>query len=902
VVTKASTGCSSTADTVLVTVEDLPTADAGTPITIDCSASSVSIGASAVSGFTYAWTPTTGLSSSTSSQPTATPSSTTTYSLVTTEASTGCSSVADTVVVTVEDTPIANAGSNATIDCNTTSVSIGSSAVSGFTYAWTPSTGLSSSTAAQPIATPSSTTTYSLVVTKASTGCSSVADTVVITVDNDTPTAVADSPVVIDCTVGNTLALLDGTGSSSGLGYTYSWTTLDGIISGAIDSITSTATLAGTYTLKVTETATGCESSTVVVVVAPDQEIANISYGAGSSSYCTVDSDPTPSIGANGTSGGLFSATPVGLVINNTTGEIDLSASTPGIYAVSYITSSSDCGVVDQVNIEIISDCDGDGVLDSTEIINGTDPSNPCDYNTSDITLTQTAAYLLADCDGDGVTNGDELTPPDGETPTDPSNPCDYNTSDITLTQTGAYLLADCDGDGVTNGDELTPPDGETPTDPSNPCDYNTSDITLTQTAAYLLADCDGDGVTNGDELTPPDGETPTDPSNPCDYNTSDITLTQTGAYLLADCDGDGVTNGDELTPPDGETPTDPSNPCDYNTSDITLTQTAAYLLADCDGDGVTNGDELTPPDGETPTDPSNPCDYNTSDITLTQTGAYLLADCDGDGVTNGDELTPPDGETPTDPSNPCDFNTADITLTVTSTVGCNAEISVTKIANNTGTGLGDTIYYTIVVENTGSVGLTNIILVDVFLNSNGNSLSLTTEPYFISSDLGSVEGMLLVGENATYMADFDITQEAINAGGVSNSVIVTGTTVNSVIVTDYSDNGDDLDGNTNDDPTETNLEGCLIVYSEFSPNGDGVNDNFVIGCIDNYPNNNLEIYNRWGNIVYKMNGYNNDWNGASNGRAIVNDSEDLPEGTYYYKLELGDGSLPKIGWLYLNR
>ena len=316
----------------------------------------------------------------------------------------------------------------------------------------------------------------------------------------------------------------------------------------------------------------------------------------------------------------------------------------------------------------------------------------------------------------------------------------------------------------------------------------------------------------------------------------------------------------------------------------------------------MTNGDELTPPDGETPTDPSNPCDYNTSDITLTQTGAYLLADCDGDGVTNGDELTPPDGETPTDPSNPCDFNTADITLTVTSTVGCNAEISVTKIANNTGTGLGDTIYYTIVVENTGSVGLTNITLVDVFLNSNGNSLSLTTEPYFISSDLGSVEGMLLVGENATYMADFDITQEAINAGGVSNSVIVTGTTVNSVIVTDYSDNGDDLDGNTNDDPTETNLEGCLIVYSEFSPNGDGVNDNFVIGCIDNYPNNNLEIYNRWGNIVYKMNGYNNDWNGASNGRAIVNDSEDLPEGTYYYKLELGDGSLPKIGWLYLNR
>ena len=286
----------------------------------------------------------------------------------------------------------------------------------------------------------------------------------------------------------------------------------------------------------------------------------------------------------------------------------------------------------------------------------------------------------------------------------------------------------------------------------------------------------------------------------------------------------------------------------------------------------------------------------------VTTTGAYLLADCDGDGVTNGDELTPPDGEIPTDPTNPCDFNTKNITLPVTSKVGCNAKISVTKIANVTGTVLGATIYYTIVLENTGSLDLTNITLVDVFLDSNGNSLSLTTEPYFVSSDLGSIEGILLVGENATYMADFDITQEAINAGGVSNRVIVTGTTVNSVIVSDSSDNGDDLDGNTNDDPTETNLGEFIIVYSQFSPNGDGVNDNFVVEPIGNYPDNTLEIYNRWGNIVYKMNSYNNDWNGISNGRVIVNDSENLPEGTYYYKLDLGDGSFPKTGWLYLNR
>ena len=170
-VTSAS-GCSSATDTVVVTVDNAtPTANAGTDGTITCSDTSVSIGSSAVSGFTYAWTPTTGLSNSTVAQPVATPTSTTTYSLVVTSAS-GCSSATDTVVVTVaDDLPSPNAGSDATIDCNTTSVSIGASAVSGFTYAWTPTTGLSSSTAAQPTATPNTTTTYSLVVTKLSTGC-----------------------------------------------------------------------------------------------------------------------------------------------------------------------------------------------------------------------------------------------------------------------------------------------------------------------------------------------------------------------------------------------------------------------------------------------------------------------------------------------------------------------------------------------------------------------------------------------------------------------------------------------------------------------------------------------------------------------------------------------------------
>ncbi|MDO5981522.1 gliding motility-associated C-terminal domain-containing protein [Flavivirga spongiicola] len=499
------------------------------------------------------------------------------------------------------------------------------------------------------------------------------------------------------------------------------------------------------------------------------------------------------------------------------------------------------------------------------------------------------------------MTNGDELTPPDGESATDPNNPCDFTTNDITLTPDAAFLAADCDGDGVTNGDELTPPDGESATDPNDPCDFITNDITLTPDAAFLAADCDGDGVTNGDELTPPDGESETDPNEPCDFITSDITLTPDAAFLAADCDGDGVTNGDELTPPDGESATDPNEPCDFITSDITLTPDAAFLAADCDGDGVTNGDELTPPDGESATDPNEPCDFITSDITLTPDAVFLAADCDGDGVTNGDELTPPGGGTPTDPLDPCSYRPTDITVAVTTTANCIGALEVTKLADDSDTGLGDTITYTIEVENTGNVTITNITLVDTFTDINGNPLILTEGPVFDDADLGSVEGTLLVGEIATYTATFEISQLAINAGGLINSAEVSGITPSFETISDVSDDGDDVDGNTEDDPTETEL-GCLIVINEFSPNGDGVNEFLVINCITNYPNNRLEIYNRWGNIVYKKNNYDNDFDGTSNGRSTINGTEKLPVGTYYYVLDLGDGSKPKVGWLYINR
>ena len=74
-----------------------------------------------------------------------------------------------------------------------------------------------------------------------------------------------------------------------------------------------------------------------------------------------------------------------------------------------------------------------------------------------------------------------------------------------------------------------------------------------------------------------------------------------------------------------------------------------------------------------------------------------------------------------------------------------------------------------------------------------------------------------------------------------------------------------------------------------FSPNGDGKNDEFVIKNIENYPNNNLKIFNRWGNLIYEKDGYLNEFEGFANtGDQVGKDK--LPAGTYYVILEYGDG------------
>ena len=99
-----------------------------------------------------------------------------------------------------------------------------------------------------------------------------------------------------------------------------------------------------------------------------------------------------------------------------------------------------------------------------------------------------------------------------------------------------------------------------------------------------------------------------------------------------------------------------------------------------------------------------------------------------------------------------------------------------------------------------------------------------------------------------------------------------------------------------------------LIPYNGMSVDDDGKNEHFHIGGINRYPDNVVRIYNRWGVKVFETEGYNNAtrvFRGFSNGRVVVETSDKLPQGTYYYVIEYVDENRQKrseVGWLYLKR
>jgi hypothetical protein len=289
-------GCGSAVpQTVTIAINNLPLANAGTDVSI-ANGAFTSLSGSATGGsgnYSYAWTPT-GFINGNSNQAvvqTVNLSSSQTYTLVVTDVTTGCISLADQVVVTISGTGLSvNASSASPNICVGGSVQLNAIATGGtgtYSYSWSSSPIGFTSSLQNPVVSPAANTTYSVTVNDGFNNAISTVSIIVLT----RPTATAGAVQNPIC-AGQTFQF-NGSGSGgSGSGYTFFWAGPSGYNSTSqnpqLNNVQNVN--AGVYLLTVTD-GNGCASqnSAAVNVVVTNLPVANagpdqtIAYGTSTS-------------------------------------------------------------------------------------------------------------------------------------------------------------------------------------------------------------------------------------------------------------------------------------------------------------------------------------------------------------------------------------------------------------------------------------------------------------------------------------------------------------------------------------------------------------------------------------------------------------------------------------------
>ena len=224
--------------------------------------------------------------------------------------------------------------------------------------------------------------------------------------------------------------------------------------------------------------------------------------------------------------------------------------------------------------------------------------------------------------------------------------------------------------------------------------------------------------------------------------------------------------------------------------------------------------------------------------------------------------------------------------------------------------------------SSSGEMVIFEIDTIDYCLTYTGVEVGVDTACIVVCDDLGICDTTILIVEviddGIPPVAMMDIDTTSFNTGTIINIMVndtvpggidtlyiadnpLNGTVfVNPDLTLSYTPDIDYCDSTTPDEFSYVvcNVFGCdtatvqvyvfcddLTFHTGFSPNGDEINDTFVIGNIESFPNSTLTIFNRWGNQVLFSRGYRNDWDGIWEG-------EHLPDGTYFYVLDDGDGNI----------
>lgn len=230
-------------------------------------------------------------------------------------------------------------------------------------------------------------------------------------------------------------------------------------------------------------------------------------------------------------------------------------------------------------------------------------------------------------------------------------------------------------------------------------------------------------------------------------------------------------------------------------------------------------------------------------------------------------------------------------------------------------------VTYQLVVQAYGPDTLTHVSVSDtlskVFNSQTGSSFSVVNRPVIVSTGSalklnpdfnGGSDPVLVLGDSTSTLAagkaDTILVVVNVLADGSTTTFLNSAygrARAKSGLVTDISTTGLNPDLNGNGNPTDSNEREATVLIlppsfasvfipEGFSPNGDGINDLFVIRGVTGLVVS-LDVYNRWGNLVYTNANYQNDWDGKPNTGVILgSDTSGLPDGTYYYVINLSDG------------
>lgn len=487
-----------------------------------------------------------------------------------------------------------------------------------------------------------------------------------------------------------------------------------------------------------------------------------------------------------------------------------------------------------------------------------TGAQEPCENETATVSISVNDCDV--DTDGDGLFDGEEAS-----LGTDPND-------------------KDTDDDGIEDGEEV----GD---DVENPLDEDGDGII--DALDSNTVDTDGDGV--NDQQDPAN-------TNPCIPDNTNA---------LCDSDGDGITDGDEIA--NGSDPFDPCDPnltpdCEPDPIDLEIVKTVdnenaslgeqvvftilANNLVDRRVLNIIIGDFLESGflyiEHQTSVGDYDPETGEWEIVELQPSGSATLtitAEVVENGIySNTAELLS---------SFPVDNNNANNTSTVTLNIDLpeGVDLVIEKTALSARPLVGEEILFTVKVINKSIEDtVTKIVIEDIIPSDQDTGfvyLSHTTTTGEYNRDSGLWEiSELAVNQEAVLLIAVQVPFEGtfFNTARLLRSSPSDGNPENNIATVEVR-------------VSQPSTDECGFFFNQFSPNGDGTNDRLMINCLELYPNNSIEIFNRYGALVFSAQGMTRDntWDGMRNNEAV-------PDGTYFYILDLGDGSEIRKGWLQLIR